>query len=124
MRRAERLTSSAEFRKVFRKGVRVDGRYFLLVALQTEGRHDRAGLAVSRRIGGAVARSRAKRLLRESFRRNKRTMAGSLDVIFVAKPDIVGRTQRQVEDEYRRRLKWLLARSRRSGGVSPASPAD
>ena len=67
----ERLRSGGEFQRVLRKGLRLDGPLFTLIAVENALGYGRLGLAASRRLGGAVARNRAKRLLRESFRRHK-----------------------------------------------------
>jgi len=51
---------------------------------------DRLGIIASRKFGGAVARNRAKRRLRELFRR--RATAGDLhglDIVAIAKAEIV-----------------------------------
>jgi len=65
----QRLRTGADFDAVFKRGARLDGRLFLLVAAPNGRAFDRLGLAVSRRIGGAVERNRARRLLREMMRR-------------------------------------------------------
>ena len=70
--RASGCGSGADFRRVFRRGFRVDGPLLSLVAADNDLGYDRLGLAASRKLGGAVARNRAKRLLREAFRRHKR----------------------------------------------------
>jgi ribonuclease P protein component len=106
----ETLQSGAEYRRVFRRGARVESASFLLLAVENGHRYHRLGLAAGRRVGGAVERNRARRLLRESFRRNKREVAGGLDVVIVAKHEIVGRSQGEVESEYRECLRRLAAR--------------
>jgi ribonuclease P protein component len=103
-RPSQRLRKKAQFDRVFRRGVRLDGRLFtLLVAANGEDR-DRLGLAVSRRVGGAVVRNRARRLLRESFRRLEAAGRPALDVVVLAKPEMAGRSQAEVERELRARL--------------------
>lgn len=46
----------------------------------------RLGLSVSRKVGGAVARNRVKRLLREAFRAERAGLPAGLDLVLVARP--------------------------------------
>jgi ribonuclease P protein component len=99
--------------------MRLDGPLFALVAIDNARSYGRLGLAASRRLGGAVARNRAKRLLRESFRRHK--LAGA-DLVLIPKPEILKHTQAEVEREYRDRLRRLAARrAARHRGAAPAA---
>jgi ribonuclease P protein component len=118
--RGERLSSPGQFRRVLQKGVRVDGRFFGLVAAPNDCGHDRLGLTASRKVGGAVTRNRAKRQLRECFRRNKRGQAPALDLVLLAKKEIVGCVQRELELEYQQRLRRLQDRIARARGPAPA----
>jgi len=120
LRPRERLTSGAEYRRVFRRGARIESALFLLVAAENRQGHHRLGLAAGRRVGSAVERNRARRLLRESFRKNKQEPPGGLDVVLVAKHEIVGRSQGEVEREYRECLRRLAARP--AGRRGPGAP--
>lgn len=104
---------------MLRKGLRLDGPLFVLVAAENAAGGGRLGLAASRRLGGAAARNRAKRLLRESFRRHKPQGA---DLVLIPKAEILEHTQAEVDREYRERLRKLDAR-RTAGRRRPAPPA-
>ena len=119
LRPRERLTTGAEYRRVFSRGTRVDSALFLLVAAENRNGHHRLGLAAGRRVGGAVQRNRARRLLRESFRKNKHEGTGTLDLVLVAKQEILGRSQGEVEREYRNCLRKLAARAAGRRGAAP-----
>jgi ribonuclease P protein component len=100
----QRLRTGVEFDAVFKRGVRLDGRLFLLVAAANGRALDRLGLAVSRRVGGAVERNRARRLLREGFRRVERAGAPGLDLVAVARAPLARRGQAEVARELRERV--------------------
>jgi ribonuclease P protein component len=118
--RRRRLRTAAEFDAVFKRGVRHGGRLFLLVVAPNPVRFDRLGLAVSRRVGDAVERNRARRLLRESFRRIERQGEGGLDLVAVAHRDIVACPQAEVDRELRERLR-RIERKAGPGGRSAAA---
>ncbi|MEN6404879.1 MAG: ribonuclease P protein component [Thermoguttaceae bacterium] len=50
--------------------------------------YPRLGLSVSRRIGGAVARNRWKRLLREAFRHTVANLPNGIDLIVVPRANV------------------------------------
>lgn len=63
----------------------------------------RMGVVASRRVGGAVQRNRAKRLLREAWRLNRHRFSDGVDVILSARSDIV----RMTLDDVVRELLYL-----------------
>lgn len=112
----ERLTKSADYRRILRRGLRLDGRLFSVAAQPNLLAHDRLGLTVSRRVGGAVARNRAKRLLREAFRHRPRASLVGFDIVVTAKGELLASTQAGIERELVRCLERL---SRRLGDRGP-----
>lgn len=83
-----RIHHRPEFLAVERGGRRVSGRYVTLVGKPNDGATDRLGIVASRRVGDAVDRNRAKRRLREVFRRRAQ-QGRSLDVVAIARAEIV-----------------------------------
>jgi ribonuclease P protein component len=118
--RAARLTRRSEFQRVFRKGARSEGRYLVAIGLRNGRAHSRLGLSVGRRVGGAVERNRAKRLLRECFRKQGVLAEEGFDVILVAKPALRGSGAAEAAAEFGRCLA-ALARAR---GRSRAAAVD
>jgi ribonuclease P protein component len=97
----------------------VDGRFFVIVAGENGRGHGRLGLAASRRVGNAVERSRAKRLLREAFRRSKRE-GSPWDLLLIAKQALVGRKLDEIERDYRQGLERLRRRRKAQPPPGPA----
>jgi len=60
----------------------------------------RLGVVTSARIGGAVVRNRARRLLRESFRLHQFELVRPIDLVLVARGSIVGKDYRAVEKDF------------------------
>ena len=76
----------------------------------------RLGVVASRRVGGAVQRNRAKRLLREVWRLNRSRFRGAVDVILSARSDILSVRYEAVERE-------LLSLASRAGILVPKEKA-
>jgi len=115
----QRLRTGADFDAVFKKGARLDGPLFLLVAAPNGRAFDRLGLAVSRRVGGAVERNRARRLLREGFRRIEPAGSVGFDLVAVARAPLARRGQAEVARELRERLQSFRRRAVASGEAAP-----
>jgi ribonuclease P protein component len=88
----------------------VDGRLFNLAAAPNQQPHHRLGLTAGRRVGGAVQRNRARRLLREAFRRRRRRPGVPCDLVLVAKREILGCTRADLDRELARSLERLESR--------------
>lgn len=83
----ERLTRPGAFRAIVGHGRSYRGRYLTLFFLPRTGGPSRVGVSVGKKVGGAVQRNRAKRLLREAFRAEKSHLRGSYDLVLVARPE-------------------------------------
>jgi ribonuclease P protein component len=86
-----RLSRSAEFERVYRQG-RSKSNRFLVLYMFPRGDDDsehgpRLGLSVSRRVAGAVDRTRVKRVLREAFWAEAERLPEGSDYVVVARPD-------------------------------------
>lgn len=73
------------FRRIYNKG-RSAVTPFLVLYCRKNGRdHNRLGVTVSTKLGGAVVRNRARRRLREVFRLAQPDMKQGYDIILVAR---------------------------------------
>jgi ribonuclease P protein component len=74
--------------------------------LANKGGVGRLGIAATKKLGGSVQRNRAKRLIREAFRRNK--IASGFDVVVIPKRNLLDASLSDFEADYRTLLERRL----------------
>src|SRR5262245_11385565 len=83
----ERVRRRVEYQEIYDRGIRTHSRYLTLFTLSNNLPVGRLGIAATRKLGGAVERNRAKRLIREVFRRNK--LAPGFDIVVIPKRELL-----------------------------------
>lgn len=99
--RTSRLRQGRDFVRIKQRGARLI--FGCLVANWMRlpaGSKSRLGVITAGRIGPAVQRNRARRLLRESFRLHQNELAGPVDLVLVARSSIVGKGFAEVEKDF------------------------
>ena len=94
-----KLRRRGEFTKVYEQGVRVRSRFMTCFALPNDIGTPRLGISASQKIGNAVTRNRAKRLVRQLFRSQKPLT--SLDIVVIPRREIVDAPWSHIEADYR-----------------------
>jgi len=107
--RGSRVTQNRDFLRIRQQGERLaQGCLVANWNMLPEGASPKLGVVTSRKIGGAVVRTRARRLLRESFRLHQHEFAQPIELILVARNSIAGKKFTDVERDF-------LATLRRAG---------
>jgi ribonuclease P protein component len=101
---AEHVRKRADFELIYKTGYKRSGRLMTMFTREREAGPARLGIAATRKMGAAVERNRAKRLVRELFRHNKPVSA--IDVVVVPRREILAAPYDRLEAEFRS----LLAR--------------
>ncbi len=108
MERRYRLSRSRDFDAVYRHGRSVATRYLVLYWFDREEDAEgppRLGIAVPKKLGGAVTRNKVKRRLKEAWRQIVSDVPSGHDYVLVVRPGLA-------EAAEERGLDWLQERTR------------
>ena len=97
MKKELRLRRSGDIGKVLNQGRSWPHRLVVLCALPNELGHNRYAFAASKRVGNAVARNRAKRLMREGVRLAHDALTQGWDIVLIARQRLPQATYADLE---------------------------
>ena len=113
-----RVRKRVDFLKIQDNGLRVSTSRFVLIlsaSAPADSATPRLGITASRRVGNAVVRSRAKRLIREAFRATRELWPAGVDLVVIVKRatgesklDSVIAEFRSVKPQIEKRVRTLL----------------
>jgi ribonuclease P protein component len=83
--RDDRLRRNDEFSRVRSQGRSYSARNIVVVVLPNDLGTTRYGFAAGKRLGNAVRRNRAKRLMREAIRAEQASIASGFDIVVIAR---------------------------------------
>jgi ribonuclease P protein component len=110
--RANRLSRSRDFDAVYRHGRSTSTRHLVLYWFPRDDGESgsRLGIAIPRKVGGAVTRNRLKRQLREIWRTLPEREAAA-DYVLVARPGLAETAESRGYDWLRERVEEALGKA-------------
>ena len=98
MKKISSLTSPTDFKRVYQSGSTITNRFVVMRFVRRGDEPEkRVAFVAGKRLGGAVVRNRAKRLMREAMRRNIDKILPGYDIVFIARSSLKDRTYWEAE---------------------------
>lgn len=106
-----RLRRRSEFQHVFDLALRASGRYLTVLVAPSSSGTSRLGIVASKKLGNSVKRNRAKRLIRQVFRRIPSLDDGAvLDIVVIPRRELFDAAYPSLETDFRGALRRSAAR--------------
>jgi len=116
--KARRVRRRDEFQRVFDRSQRAKGQYMTVLLAPNDAGRLRLGIVASRKLGDSVRRNRAKRLIREVFRRSDLLPGKSLDVVIIPRRELFDAAYASLESDFRATVQRCAARLFAAADVS------
>ena len=81
----EILNDNKDFLRLYKKGRYISSKYSVIYIMPNKLPFNRLGITAGKKIGNAVKRNRAKRLIRLAYRENETAMPLGIDIVIVAR---------------------------------------
>lgn len=114
MERAHRLSRSRDFDTVYRRGRSVSTRYLVLHWFSRDEENSaesRLGIAVPKKLGGAVVRNRMKRRLRETWRQLLEEVPRGHDYVLAVREGLPEAVEARGPEWLRERVRETLSKA-------------
>ena len=104
--RPEVLRFKRDFDRLYKKGRSTGDKFVVVFHISNGLEYSRKAFLASKKVGGAVARNRARRLMKEGFRKIESETLSGKDILFIARKEIAGAGtgSREVEMSIRKAL--------------------
>jgi ribonuclease P protein component len=93
---AHRVRKRRDFERAYAEGDKVVMPEFALFARANGMDHSRLGITTTRKLGNAVTRNRARRIVREAYRTHREHLPLGLDLVFVVRSPLLQRPAEEV----------------------------
>lgn len=106
--KTRRIRKNSEYRLVYKHGKYEVGRMCVIYRMPVAKHPTRFGFVTGKKVGCAVERNRARRLMKEIYRHHQHEIREGYDVVIVARGAMTGATYKKVEKE----MMYLFKRSK------------
>ena len=101
MKKPEVLRKQEDFTRLYKKGRSSGNKYLVLLTRKNGLSYNRKAFLASKKVGNSVCRNRARRLMKEAFRKTEAELPVGYDFLLIARHDILDCKCQQVETALR-----------------------
>lgn len=84
----EIINKNKDFLYLYRKGRTIVCKYAVIYVKENKRPYNRLGITAGKKVGNAVCRNRAKRVIRQAYRENEAKLPLGIDMVIVARAAI------------------------------------
>jgi ribonuclease P protein component len=101
------LRKQEDFTRLYKNGKSSGSKYLVLLTRKNGLSTNRKAFLASKKVGNSVCRNRARRLMREAFRKTEAELPAGYDFLLIARHAILDCKCQQVEESLRAALKRI-----------------
>ena len=101
MKKPEVLRKQEDYTRLYKNGRSSGTRYLVLLTRKNGLSYNRKAFLASKKVGNSVCRNRARRLMKEAFRKTEAELPVGYDFLLIARHTILDCKCQQVEDSLR-----------------------
>ena len=101
MKKPEVLRKQEDFTRLYKKGRSSGSKALVLLTRKNGLSYNRKAFLASKKVGNSVCRNRARRLMKEAFRKTETELPVGYDFLLIARHDILDCKCQQVEQTLR-----------------------
>jgi ribonuclease P protein component len=98
----EVIRQNKEFQLCYHKGQSIGTQYVVIYARRNHLPVNRLGITTGKKVGNAVCRSRARRLIRQAWRENEINAPLGLDIVIVARNKLLELKSTELSDYFQK----------------------
>jgi ribonuclease P protein component len=98
--KTDRILKRDLFKRVYEEGQKIQSSHFTAFVLPNSGGQARIGITATRKMGNSVERNRARRLVREVFRKNKWLVPHGVDIVINVKRSLAEASYGDLEGDF------------------------
>ncbi len=116
-KRCSTLKNDYEFRRAYGRGRNSVSAGLVVYCLKKKKGGVRIGITTGKKVGNAVARNRARRLIREAVRQHEHDIRGNWDIVLVARTRTPYLKMQDVSSELEKALVQMGILAERKGSI-------